>query len=1189
MKKKRYYILLTVILVIFASIFTMQTVFAKENTSYKGLWDEDAGAYLITDTNDLKIFRNSLSEYDYAGKKVLLTQNIDIKKDDDIGTVVGTTFNGYFNGQGYTISGYRDASSGLFYTIGVDSVVTKLNLDVDVELTQNPSCGGYAPMAYVLGGKVAYCSVTGKIHASSEMSGFDICGFVNMFGGDINDFDYYMQILMGEIPYPDFMMHDCLVAVDINIDKAASTCHVDGIGLALLYDTEVYQPRIYNILVKNQYFISDGIEGELYKTVDSEKDNFCKKGSIIYTLDGSSISSSITQKSAELSTECTGKELKQKSTYADAGWDFNKIWNIDTEGYHDKIYLDTNQAPEGVETFIDDIGPYYYDSELKFVNNGYPYIRSDVLEPVFGDVERRMVTVSAVYPDITIGYYSPAVVKPEITITGIEGVEADQLKDFIDKYKLEVSCDEYTQYLASGKTIGNLSDLSKAKLTYQTNTEYVFNIDFNKSTVTSGKLSVKPNQYKNIDTLKKAEAFLALGEKGEKESLENITDETNVIKNSYCWTVINIARYDKLKDDSEIQDLLDKWFEAEKRSFKEMYAENKDMTQELTTTWQRELIAITAAGFDPADIKEYTKGTYGEDDPGFDLVQAVVNEVGKEGAHMHVPFWLIGLDSGDYATSSDYQTDVNNRVQKVYKLMNMGVFGAADGIGMDYVGMYTQGLAKYINPKEGTIYYDVAQKVNEMLKADGKDYTIAQKAEKTAQIAAMKEYQCPLGGWITYGNYNPATTAQAVVMLSCMGIDAFSEELTTEAGYNMLDSFIQAGCNLDENGLPVSIKDTYEMTMNKSFYSTQAIYAIISWYRLMNNQTALYDCTNVVGVPQVEKMISNLPTEITLNDEKAIETAKAAYDALTKGQKKYVDNASVLEEASKKLAELKKAEEPTNPTQPTKPVALKAATVKATATSYNQVKLTWKKVDGAESYKIYRSTSKASGYKNVETVKTLTWTDSKLTTGKTYYYKVEATAKNATSSTSKVVSAKPVLTVPSSTKAVSSSYNKVTVTWKKVAGVTGYKVYRATSKNGSYKKVATVKTLKWTDSKLKTGKTYYYKVRAYNKTANSGYSKVVKAKPVPAKTSLSSVKNAKGKKATLTWKKVAGATGYKVYRTTKKNGSYKSLKTVKNVKTWTDSNLKKNKTYYYKVRAYKTVDGSKVYGAYSDVKSVTVK
>ncbi len=277
-----------------------------------------------------------------------------------------------------------------------------------------------------------------------------------------------------------------------------------------------------------------------------------------------------------------------------------------------------------------------------------------------------------------------------------------------------------------------------------------------------------------------------------------------------------------------------------------------------------------------------------------------------------------------------------------------------------------------------------------------------------------------------------------------------------------------------------------------------------------------------------------------------------------------------------------------------KPVAeqqniLKATTVKATVVSYNQVKLTWKKVAGAESYKIYRSTSKSSGYKNVKTVKTLTWTDSKLTTGKTYYYKVEATAKNAKSSTSKVVSAKPVLSVPSSVKVTSSSYNKTTVTWKKVTGATSYKVYRATSKKGTYKKVATVKTLKWTDSKLKTGKTYYYKVRSYNKTANSGYSKVVSAKPVPAKTNLSSVKNVKGKKATLTWKKVDGATGYKVYRATKKNGNYTSVKTVKNVKTWTDSKLTKDKTYYYKVRAYKTVDGSKVYGVYSDVKQVVVR
>ena len=173
-------------------------------------------------------------------------------------------------------------------------------------------------------------------------------------------------------------------------------------------------------------------------------------------------------------------------------------------------------------------------------------------------------------------------------------------------------------------------------------------------------------------------------------------------------------------------------------------------------------------------------------------------------------------------------------------------------------------------------------------------------------------------------------------------------------------------------------------------------------------------------------------------------------------------------------------------------------------------------------------------------------------------------------------------------KATSASYNKVKVTWKKVSGATGYKVYRATSKTGKYKLVKSVKTNTYTDSKLTTGKTYYYKVKATNKTASSAYSKVVKAKPVLAKTTLSSVKNIKTKKAALTWKKVDGATGYKVYRATKKNGKYTSVKTVKSAK-WTNSSLKKNQTYYYKVRAYKTVNGKTVYGAYSSVKQVTIR
>lgn len=61
----------------------------------------------------------------------------------------------------------------------------------------------------------------------------------------------------------------------------------------------------------------------------------------------------------------------------------------------------------------------------------------------------------------------------------------------------------------------------------------------------------------------------------------------------------------------------------------------------------------------------------------------------------------------------------------------------------------------------------------------------------------------------------------------------------------------------------------------------------------------------------------------------------------------------------------------------------------------------------------------------------------------------------------------------------------VTITWKRVAGADGYYVYRSASKNGNYKKIATVKgasKISYTNKKLKSKKTYYYKVAAYKKT-----------------------------------------------------------------------------------------------------------
>lgn len=74
---------------------------------------------------------------------------------------------------------------------------------------------------------------------------------------------------------------------------------------------------------------------------------------------------------------------------------------------------------------------------------------------------------------------------------------------------------------------------------------------------------------------------------------------------------------------------------------------------------------------------------------------------------------------------------------------------------------------------------------------------------------------------------------------------------------------------------------------------------------------------------------------------------------------------------------------------------------------------------------------------------------------------------------------------------------KVTLKWKKVTDASGYIVYRKTEKNGSLKKIATVKnpnTVKYVDKTVKENTTYYYAVCVCMGTEKSAYSADAKVK-----------------------------------------------------------------------------------------------
>jgi len=177
------------------------------------------------------------------------------------------------------------------------------------------------------------------------------------------------------------------------------------------------------------------------------------------------------------------------------------------------------------------------------------------------------------------------------------------------------------------------------------------------------------------------------------------------------------------------------------------------------------------------------------------------------------------------------------------------------------------------------------------------------------------------------------------------------------------------------------------------------------------------------------------------------------------------------------------------------------------------------------------------------------------------------------------------------TKAATS----IKLTWTKQSGVEGYQIYDTAQK----KIVATVKGAdknSVTISKLTAGKAYIYQVRAYKTVGGTkyygAYSTALKTSTLPATPAIASVTSPKAKNLTVKWGKAASATGYEIQYSTDK--TFKKSVTTKIVSknatiSATYSGLATGKTYYVRIRTYKTISGAKVYSPYTAAKSVKIK
>ncbi len=264
--------------------------------------------------------------------------------------------------------------------------------------------------------------------------------------------------------------------------------------------------------------------------------------------------------------------------------------------------------------------------------------------------------------------------------------------------------------------------------------------------------------------------------------------------------------------------------------------------------------------------------------------------------------------------------------------------------------------------------------------------------------------------------------------------------------------------------------------------------------------------------------------------------------------------------------------------------------VSATADGYNVI-FKWNAVSGADGYRVYRKTGSGA----YETVKDITGgtlntcTDENLAKG-TYTYTVQAYVNgtsgkiwgdyNATGKSATVTFGTPTLT-----SAVASA-SGITVTWQKVTGATGYRLYRKDGTNWvTVKTIADANTTSYLAKGLISGQTYTYTVQAYYDSTVSGltqwsdYDKT----GVSAKADFGTPETgggADGMKITINWEAVSGAEGYRIYRKTA-DTSWRTIATVDApTTTYTDENPVANIYYTYTVQAYTTENGVKIYSTY---------
>ena len=258
-------------------------------------------------------------------------------------------------------------------------------------------------------------------------------------------------------------------------------------------------------------------------------------------------------------------------------------------------------------------------------------------------------------------------------------------------------------------------------------------------------------------------------------------------------------------------------------------------------------------------------------------------------------------------------------------------------------------------------------------------------------------------------------------------------------------------------------------------------------------------------------------------------------------------------------------------------VNLPAPQITGLANTTGGIKISWNKVDGAYGYRLYYKPA-SGGWKRFKDTTATSFTDSGVSPNRTETYTIRCIDKNGNTVSgfnSNGWSKKYTPVAPTISKLENTS-GGIKISWNKIAGVYGYRLYYKTS-SGGWKRFKDTTATSFTDSGVSPNRTETYTIRCIDKNGNtvSGfYSKGWSMTYTPVAPTITRLSNT-SKGVSVTWNKIAGVYGYRLYRKYD-GGSWTKVKDTTST-SFTDSGAKNGKKATYTVRCIdrkgKTVSG----------------